>query len=149
MIKRTSVVGAVAVAGGIVVLLVAAHALPVPHAHRHAPTWFIGILGLLVGVFGVMLALGERLPRLLVALLGCTHLTLFAIVSGWLAFGPGTRQPGLTLGVPYLVAGATVSAAASWMFALATVVLAIFALLAWAYCLRMVFGAPGWARGAH
>lgn len=148
--KRTTIIGAATIACGIAVVLMAAHLLPAPSAHRHAPPWLVAVLGMLFVMLGIVFAAGDRLPRSVVALLNCVDLTLFGLVTGWIAFGPGTRQLGTTLGVPYMmVRGAGSAIVGRWLFALATGTLVILAVLAWAYWVRKMLGAPGALRGVR
>ena len=140
--KRTMTVGAVAVGAGLVlVALSVVHATLLRAAYHPMPQWLVAAVGCLLVLVGLVLALGERLPRTLVSLLGCLYLTLFSAVTAWVGFGAGGERYARSLSAPYLLAPPADSAVVGrWIFALASAGLAALALLAWTYWLRLACG---------
>lgn len=137
--QRTTAVGAATVGAGAVVVLTACHPL---HAEHTLPPWLIAIVGLVFIVVGVLLALGDRLPRSLVALLACLYLTLFSVVTAWVGFDPSGHAYAYSLGLPVTFAHAPEAVIVGrWLFGLATAALAVLAVFAWCYWLRRTWTA--------
>jgi hypothetical protein len=68
------------------------------------PQWLIGVVGALFALAGVAAGLGPRPSRGL-ALVAALLVTGFAVVAGWIAFGPGARTFATTAGAGALAVG--------------------------------------------
>ena len=135
--RRLIAVGMASGLGGLLILLLAAGIIGDPR-DVHAPRWVVGAAGLAFVLAGVAVATGpaDRRPAPASApvtwyrsLLGVAMVGLMAVAPNWIAFGPGERRFGGTLGIPFLAVSSAVSQTMSRVaFGIAAVLLdAIFA----------------------
>ncbi len=86
--------GVLLLLGGAALIALAAGWIPAAPEKFNAPRWVIGAAGAMFIVAGVLMLIpAERRPALS-AFLGATMASLFALVGGWVAFGPGPRRFG-------------------------------------------------------
>lgn len=115
--RAAAVLGALCVAMGLLVVLVAADVIPTDAQGLHAPRWVISAGGLFFVAAGVALATfsapgapeaaGRTTWRSV--LLGGTVVGLLAAIFGWIAFGPGERRFGGGLAGPFVSVGGPAS----------------------------------------
>ena len=108
--RAATVIGAMFVGVGLLVVLVAADIIPADDKSFHAPRWVVSACGLFFMLAGVALAItsapgapegaGHTTWRSL--LLGGTIVGLLAAVFNWIAFGPGERRFGGGIALPFV-----------------------------------------------
>jgi len=97
--------GLVSLVLGVFVVLLAAGIIPSDPGTLHGPPWMVAVVGVLIGVTGVLLLLfagGSSGESAGYVGLAAFALTSFAVVAGWVAFGPGERGFELPFGVGFL-----------------------------------------------
>ncbi len=89
---------AIAIALGLMTIMIALDIIPVEPEKVHAPAWLIGLAGA-VFIFGG-LAIGFRTNELLVSLFGNLIVASFAAVAAWVALDGSSDQ--FSGGIPFL-----------------------------------------------
>jgi hypothetical protein len=147
--RAAVVLGAICVAAGLLIVLVAADVIPTDPARFQAPRWVVSAGGLMFVVAGVALATfsapgapegaGQTTWRSF--LLGGTIVGLMAAILNWIAFGPGERRFGGGLAVPFVSVGGPAS---EWSgrvaFGIGAVLVNLFLLWTVARGLRALLG---------
>jgi hypothetical protein len=108
--RAAAVLGALCVAMGLFIVLMAADVIPTDDKRFGAPRWVVSAGGLMFVLAGVALATtaapgapeaaGRTTWRSV--LLGGTIVGLMAAIFNWIAFGPGERRFGGGLAVPFV-----------------------------------------------
>jgi hypothetical protein len=147
--RAATMMGALFVGVGLLVVLAAGGVIPADDKSFHAPRWVVSACGLLFVVAGVAVAVtaapgapegaGRTTWRSL--LLGGTIVGLMAAVFNWIAFGPGERRFGGGIALPFVSIGGPAS---EWSgratFGLAAVLLDLFLVWFLARGLRELLG---------
>jgi hypothetical protein len=108
--RATIALGTACVGLGLFIVLLAARVIPSEEKNFHAPHWVVGAAGLAFVLMGVALATapapgtpegaGRTTWRSFV--LGGAIVGLMAAIVNWIAFGPGERQFGGTIALPFI-----------------------------------------------
>jgi len=107
----TAWVGALCALMGLAILLVALRIIPTDEAKFHAPHWVVGAAGLTFFLAGIaILTTPPGSPEAAPGgpatwrtfLLGAGIVGALAAVFNWVAFGPGPRQFGGTVSIPFV-----------------------------------------------
>jgi hypothetical protein len=147
--RAAVVLGAICVAAGLLIVLVAADVIPTDPARFRAPRWVVSAAGLMFVVAGVTLAAfsapgapegaGETTWRSM--LLGGTIVGLMAAILNWIAFGPGERRFGGTVAVPFVaVSGPAPEWSGRAVFGIGAVLVDLFLVWMIARGLRALLG---------
>lgn len=109
--QGTAWVGALVGVAGLVIVLIALDVIAVDPAKFHAPHWVVGAAGLVFFLAGIAIlttppgspeaAPGAR-ATWRTFLLGAGIVGALAAVFNWIAFGPGPRQFGGTISIPFV-----------------------------------------------
>jgi hypothetical protein len=134
-------VGVLLILGGFAVIALAAGWIPSTPEKFNAPRWVIGAAGLMFTVAGLLMLIPAGGKSTLAAFLGATMASLFALVGGWVAFGPGVRNfsGGIASGGVALKTdvGEYLGRA---VFGAGAIILILFAVWAWRRWWRMLRG---------
>jgi hypothetical protein len=108
--RAAAVLGALFLAAGLSIVLVAAGVSPADENRFRAPRWVVSAAGLCFVLAGVALATtvapgapeAAGRPTWRSFLLGGTLVGLMAAIFHWIAFGPGERHFGGGIGLPFV-----------------------------------------------
>jgi MFS family permease len=134
-------IGVLLIMGGTAVVALAVGWIPSAPEKFNAPRWVVGAAGMMFALAGALMLIPEGGKSALGAFLGATMASLFALVGGWVAFGPGERR----------FSGAVASGGAAMQtdvgeylgrgaFGVGALILICFAAWAWLRWLRMLRG---------
>lgn len=120
--------GSVFASMGLLIVFVAIDVVPVPEESVHAPRWVVALAGLVfVLAGGVILGYGirnaldpearDRPPGFSVGtwLAGHAIVTIFAVITGWIAFGSGSRGLGTRIPFGIIAVGCVAIAVGAWV----------------------------------
>jgi len=147
--RAATAFGALCVVFGLLVVLMAADVVPTDEQRFRAPRWVVSAAGLVFMVVGVALATTARPGAPEAAgrttwrsfLLGGTIVGLMAAILNWIAFAPGERRFGGSVGLPFgAVSGPTSEWTGRVAFGIGAVIVDVVLVLMTARGLRELLG---------
>ncbi len=147
--RRSALAGAVVGGGvavmGAVIVAIAARYIRIPDSDIHVPRLVLGLLGAGCCLCGLAFAFSMLGPRA-TAVLAVPGIALaFVVPAAWIAFGPGLRECGSSLGIGFFTVSGLQGGAATCRAAFAVgAVLALGIVIAAAGHLVRQWGPPAW-----